>query len=901
MNAPPAEFESRVSYSRQPLLWFTCAFAFGIAAASFTDVHFAIAGALTVTCVFAAYILRERSAAPYPLLAAFFTLGAFCCQFEIASTPEHRLKRIYDEGHIASGTPVEVEGTLIGRPEPAPNGAIIKLRSDRLIRAGSEIHTTGTVRIFIPLSESEQFADFHTLELSSGTHIRTACELMREDQFLNPGVIPRRRVLDQQGIDATCTVKSPLMIEVLDRPALPSPLDFVYEQRQWMIDEFRTRLSPQAAGVMIASLLGDKYFLDKETADIFRDGGTFHVLVISGLHITFIGGILLWIVGRFTRDRRWHLAIAGTALWLYTLGVGAEVPVVRASVMFTAFLFARAIYRDSSLLNTLGLCCLILLAWRPADLFNPSFQLTVISVASIVAMAFPLIEKLRSIGSWMPGAEAPFPPNVPSWLRRFCETLYWRPHVWEIEQGRQIWSARIFKSPLLANRISDDIRKLIAYVFEGLLVSLIVQIWMLPLSIHYFHRVSLISILLNLWVGVVIAIESFSAISAVLFGTLSNSLSLPFAAITNILNWLLVAVPGLFVDLDWASFRVPVYSGPMRVIYLLHFLPLIAITFAVYRWDVYALIRRRGQAHQAASACLALVGFVSSVMTFHPWSAPSPDGRLRVEFLDVGQGDSAFITFPNGGTMLIDGGGRVAFTNDDDEDRPFEPDAPRIGEMVVSEFVWEKGLSRIDRIIVTHADADHAQGLADVVRNFSVGEIWVGAMPKGGSELDELLAEAKKYDIPIVQIGRGDTFEIEGTNSVALWPVRSTEQAGSDNNASLVLRLIFGETEFLFTGDIEKETEAVLLSSETTLTADIVKVSHHGSRTSSTPDFVNVVRPRIAVIPVGRRSMFGHPHPEVVERWTRSGATVIKTGERGTVTVSSDGTELNISTFKPSD
>ena len=894
---PQPATQPRSAYTRQPLLWLASAFAIGIGIAAFSEIHFAVAGGATVAAAIAAYALKERPAASYLLLGAFLCLGAFCYQFEIAATPDHQIKRIYDEGRIASGTPVEIEGTLAGAPEPAFDGSIIRLRSETLTRSGSEIPVAGNVRLFLPLSESDQFTDLHSLELSSGTRIRTACELMREDQFLNPGVTPRRQVLDQQGIDAVCTVKSPLMIEVVDRPVLASPLDIVYDQRQWLIDEFRARLSPQAAGVMIASLLGDKYFLDKETADIFRDGGTFHVLVISGLHITFIGGILLWLAGRFTRDRRWHLAIAGTTLWLYTFAVGAEVPVVRASLMFTAFLLAQAIYRDSSLLNTLGLCCLLLLAWRPADLFNPSFQLTIVSVAAIVGMAFPLVEKLRSIGSWMPDAATPFPPNVPAWLRRFCETLYWRPHVWEIEQGRQIWSARIFKSPLFANRISDGIRRLIAYLLEGLLVSVIVQFWMLPLSIHYFHRVSPISILLNLWVGFVIAVESFTAVFAVLLGQLSDYLALPFAAITNFLNWLLIAVPGLFVDLDWLSFRVPIYSGPMREIYLVHFVPLLLLAFAAYRWDVFTLIRRRGRAFYGTAACLTLSGLISSVMIFHPISAAAPDGRLHVEFLDVGQGDSAFITFPDGGTMLIDGGGRVTFTDDDDEDRPFEPDTPRVGEMVVSEFLWEKGLSRIDRLVVTHADADHAQGLADVVRNFNVGEIWVGALPKGGSELDELLAEAKRYSVPVVQVGRGDAFDIEGTKIETLWPIRSTEQTGSDNNSSLVLRLIFGETEFLFTGDIEKETEAALLASGAVLTADVIKVPHHGSRTSSTAEFVNAVRPSVAIIPVARRSMFGHPHHEVLERWKATSQTVLTTGRFGTITITTDGVSLQLSKF----
>ena len=895
MNLPPTH--KPIRFSRQPVLFLAVAFSAGIVAAAYLDLHFAFAGVIAAACSVGAFIVRGRPFAGYCLIGAFLFIGAFSYQFEIRSMPEHRIKRIYDEGQIASGTPVEIEGILSGRPEPAHNGAIIRVRADKLIQKGEKTPASGFIRIFVPLGEPEQIADLESLKLSSGVRIRTACELMREDQFLNPGVIPRRTILDQQGIDATCTVKSPLLIDVVERPLIAGPLDIVYEQRQWLIDEFRERLSPQAAGVMIASLLGDKYFLDKETADIFRDGGTFHVLVISGLHITYIGGILLWLVGRFTRDRRMHLVIAGTTLWLYTLAVGAEVPVVRASVMFTSYLFARSIYRDPRLLNTLGLCCLLLLAWRPADLFNPSFQLTVVSVAAIVGMAFPLIEKLRAIGSWMPEAANPFPPSVPEWLRRFCETLYWRPHIWDIEQNRQVWSARIFKRPYLGDRLSDGLRRAAAYIFEGLLVSLIVQVWMLPLSIYYFHRVSPISVFLNLWVGVVIAVESFAGILTMLFALVSDSLSMPFAAITDFLNWTLVSVPGLFVDLDWASFRVPIYSGPMRAVYLIHIVPLVILAFAAYRWDVYDLLRRGRSIYFALSVCLALSGLLASLMIFHPMSAVPPDGRLSVEFLDVGQGDAAFVTFPNGSTMLIDGGGRVNFSGSDDEERPFEPDVPRIGEMVVSEFLWEKGLSQIDRIVVTHADADHAQGLTDVVRNFSVGEIWLGALPKGGSELDELLAEAKRKNIPVVQVGRGDAFEIGGTKIETLWPIRTGEQKGSDNNASLVLRLTYGEREFLFTGDIEKETEAALLASGTLHSADVLKVPHHGSRTSSTAEFVNAVRPQIAIIPVGRRSMFGHPHPDVLERWKAASPIVLTTGQNGAITIITDGLSIALSSF----
>jgi competence protein ComEC len=878
-----------------PLMWAAIAFAFGIVLAQLSGVDWRIWAGLSIVFGLVSYFASPSRSSSYAALVSVFFAGALIHQYQIWNVADDRIKRIYDEGRIASGTPVEFEGQLIGRPEPTYDGVFIRISVGKLTAKKTEHSASGVVRMFIPLSEAEQKADLALLDLRSGTTIRTACEVLREDQYLNPGVMPRRQLLDQQGIDATCTVKSPLLIEVVQRPNWTLPIDLVYEQRAWLIEEFQARLSPQAAGVMIASLLGDKHFLDKDTADVFRDGGTFHVLVISGLHITFIGGVLFGLVSVLTRNRVWQfLAVCGT-LWLYTLAVGAEVPVVRASIMFTVLMLGRALYRQGTLLNTLGLCCLVLLAWRPGDLFNPSLQLTVVSVAAIVGMAFPLIEKLREIGAWMPEAGSPFPPNVPRWLRRFCELLYWRPHVWEIEKGRQIWRGRIFKSPF--TRVSGGFRRMIAYLFEGIIVSLIVQLWMLPLLVYYFHRVSTISVLLNLWVGVLIAAESFAAITAVLFGQISESLALPVAMLTNGLNWLLIEFPRLFSSFDLASFRVPIYAGYGKAIYLIYLVPVIALAAIAYPWDPFSLRCPSRTAIRSAIGVSAFAIILGSVLVFHPFSASRASGELKVEFLDVGQGDSAFITFPNGETMLIDGGGRVNYDADDDNPEAFEPDAPRIGEMVVSEFLWEKGYSHVDRVVVSHADADHSQGLTDVINNFDVREIWTGAVPAADSEMAELMASAKRYSVPVRQVGKGDVFEVGGVRVEILWPVASGEPVGSDNNSSLVLLMSFGDRRFLFTGDIEREAEAGLVGLP--LKADLVKVPHHGSRTSSTEEFVGAVSSRLAVIPVGRRSTFGHPHPEVVERWRKVGAEVRTTGSRGTITVKTDGNTLILETFQP--
>ena len=121
--------------------------------------------------------------------------------------------------------------------------------------------------------------------------------------------------------------------------------------------------------------------------------------------------------------------------------------------------------------------------------------------------------------------------------------------------------------------------------------------------------------------------------------------------------------------------------------------------------------------------------------------------------------------------------------------------------------------------------------------------------------------------------------------------------AVSDNDHSLVLRLVYGSRAFLLTGDVERKAENAMLATPVYLRADVVKVPHHGSHTSSTQQFIDAVKPQIAVISVGRRSRFGHPHKDVVERWQNSGAQVMTTGENGTISVTTDGSDLVVTTF----
>jgi competence protein ComEC len=286
------------------------------------------------------------------------------------------------------------------------------------------------------------------------------------------------------------------------------------------------------------------------------------------------------------------------------------------------------------------------------------------------------------------------------------------------------------------------------------------------------------------------------------------------------------------------------------------------------------------------------------VVVLHPFSSPRPDGRLHVNFLDVDQGDSALVTFPDGTTMLIDGGGRMEFQDKDDSDESYRPDTPGIGEAIVSPYLWHEGYSSIDYMVATHADADHIQGLTEVAENFDIGLALVGRQPADDPEYIQFSDALARRSIPVEMVSRGRTMKIGGGAVEFLYPLPDTsENTVSDNNSSVVIRIVCGGRVFLFAGDIESAAEGGLLSGGGTLAADVVKVPHHGSRTSSTRAFVDATRAALAVVSAGRHSRFGHPHREVAGRWASAGARVLITAQNGMISVSTDGRDLIVDTF----
>jgi competence protein ComEC len=318
------------------------------------------------------------------------------------------------------------------------------------------------------------------------------------------------------------------------------------------------------------------------------------------------------------------------------------------------------------------------------------------------------------------------------------------------------------------------------------------------------------------------------------------------------------------------------------------------------------------RAHTEGALTCAVILALLIVTINRPFPA-IPTGKLAVYFLDVGQGDSALIVFPRGSTMLVDAGGEIHLgqgqrssgdrdlaesqSDEDGIEKGLYDRSEGIGEIVVSRFLWSLGLRRLDYALATHAHADHIGGFEEVLRNFRVGELMVGHSPRSDYEFDRLIRRAKLEHVQVASLAQGDRFTLDGVEIEVLWPPRGGENSSSGNDDSIVLRVKYGSVSFILAGDIEQEAETRLCEDDRDMHADLLKVPHHGSKTSSTERFIDRVQPKYAVISVGIRSRFGHPSPAIVGRYRDRGIQVLQTGKNGMVTAESDGNHLIIQTF----
>jgi competence protein ComEC len=262
------------------------------------------------------------------------------------------------------------------------------------------------------------------------------------------------------------------------------------------------------------------------------------------------------------------------------------------------------------------------------------------------------------------------------------------------------------------------------------------------------------------------------------------------------------------------------------------------------------------------------------------------DGRLHITFLDVGQGDSAFVVFPGGSTLLVDAGGLSSTASFD------------IGDRVVAPVIRDAGFRRIDRVALTHGDPDHIGGAGAILREFRPREVWEGIPVPRFAPLTMLRVATETAGARWANVYRGARVTVDGVDVVARHPLPADwERQKVRNDDSLVLELRWRDVAVLLTGDIGKAVEPEIAVTRPPARLRVIKIPHHGSLTSSTTALVKALSPRIAIASAGRANHFGHPVPEILDRYRASGAEIFRTDHDGAVTMTTDGHAIDVRTF----
>jgi competence protein ComEC len=314
------------------------------------------------------------------------------------------------------------------------------------------------------------------------------------------------------------------------------------------------------------------------------------------------------------------------------------------------------------------------------------------------------------------------------------------------------------------------------------------------------------------------------------------------------------------------------------------------LLFATLAIFLSAAVRARWKNRWTAGAAISLAA-VAAMIAAYPFSPRFVPQRLELSVLDVGQGDSLFVSFPRGRTMLVDAGGEIGTFHSGGMRSGID-----VGEDVVSPYLWSRGVKRIDVVALTHGHEDHLGGLTAVFENFRVGEFWVGRDVQSAA-YRQVVALARAYGVPVRHLKQGDSFSEDGVAGSVLWPDDLSEGQSAKNDDSLVMRLSDGAETFLLPGDIERPSERKILAEEQLTGVNFLKVAHHGSKTSTTDPFLAAARPQFAAISVGRDNVFGHPSVEVTDRLEAAGVRVYRTDRDGAITASTDGKTLSVSTF----
>lgn len=639
---------------------------------------------------------------------------------------------------------------------------------------------------------------------------------------------------------------------------------------------FDKTLSEHDAGIYKAVILGDKSDMDENVRDLYQDAGIAHLLAVSGLHVSMIGAGLYGFLRRKFNAGHSAIIVSGV-LFFYMLMTGASGSVIRAVIMLIMSIYAIVCGRNYCMTTAISVSAIIIMMYRPYMIFTSGFQLSFGAVASISLISRNIIRKTENL----------------------IENSDTTEKTGEIKGtksglGRKNFSELFEFKPLPCLKKSISRKNRLPKLLNAFIVSASIQLGTLPLIAYHFYKFPVYGILLNFIVVPLLAAVLASGIALVV---VSGIFSLPGILIPSLAGASFVtaaagtavaiaAAPGhyvlkLYEALSTASLRLPYASvciGRPGIPGIILYYLLLAI---VISWFLRPrIIKRTGAYINLAAVAFSLI-CISGILRYRETRA------FYVMAIDVGQGDCFLIK--NGRHYILSDGGSSSRKN--------------IGKNVMESVLLSRGISVLDAVCVSHADADHINGIKYLLSDESFPKIDALVLPEAARN-DEAYDELRRLNKgKTVYPKAGELIAADGDMSLKC--IYSGVDCEDRNRDSLVFLLKKGNFTMLFTGDTTADDEAVFadaaylkehgiieLEKENGLT--VLKAAHHGSRTSNSEKLFASLRPKLVLISCGKNNRYGHPDEDVEERIREYDAKLFRTDISGAVILYLDGNRLKV-------